>query len=245
MSGVASISLKGLHTGPRKLSARYSGDGSTVGNWSPVATQTVTALPSNVFAAGSQPAAGVSRDVGGQSDLLFGCKWDGRADAIYFDTYRSNGVWIALSNGRAGFSAVTKWAQLPGSSSPTQLQFADVNSDGRVDLLYFDTARTNQVVVGLSNGVNGFATPASWLQHGASLPSQMQYADVNADGRADALYSEQCRLGVSLDGVGFTTPTKWHQLGTSTVGQVQYADIDGDQMADLLYFDSSFASITP
>ena len=168
---------------------------------------------------------------------------DGKADAIYFDTLRSNGVWVALSNGRAGFSAPTMWASLPAPSTPDQIQFADVNGDGKADLLYFDTGRSNQVLVGLSNGVNGFSTPTSWLQHGASTPNQMKYADVNGDGKADALYFDTSRsngVWVALStGSGFTAPTMWLQHGASTPDQMQYADVNGDGKADALYFDTS------
>jgi hypothetical protein len=168
---------------------------------------------------------------------------DGRADAIYFDTYRSNGLWIALSQGRTGFSAVTQWTQLQGPSRPTQLQWADVNADGRADLLYFDAGRTDRLLVGISNGVNGFSTPVSWLQHGPSSPDQMQFADVNGDGRADALYFDTSRsnaVWVSLStGSGFTAPSKWLQHGPSTPAQIQYRDVTGDGKADALYFDTS------
>jgi hypothetical protein len=164
---------------------------------------------------------------------------DGKADALYFDTFRSNGVWVSLSAG-SGFTAPQMWLQ-HGQSSPNQIQYADVNGDGKADALYFDTFRSNGVWVSLSHG-NGFTAPQMWLQHGESSPNQIQYADVNGDGKADALYFDTLRSGgvwVSLStGTVFTTPQMWLQYGESMPNQIQYADVNGDGKADALYFDT-------
>jgi hypothetical protein len=165
---------------------------------------------------------------------------DGRFDALYFDTARSSGVWVSLSTG-AGFAASSKWLQ-HGPSTPDQIQYADVNGDGKADALYFDAWRSRGVWVSVSTG-SGFANPTRWLQHGTSLPSQIRYADVNADGRADALYFDTFRsngVWVSLSsGSAFGTPTLWLQHGASTSDQLQYADVNGDGRKDAIYFDTS------
>src|SRR5204862_6695734 len=105
-------------------------------------------------------------------------------------TFRSNAVWVSLSTGTS-FTAPTKWLQ-HGASTPDQIQYADVNGDGRADALYFDTSRSNGVWVSLSTG-SSFTAPIQWLGHGPSTPDQIQYADVNGDGRADALYFDTLR----------------------------------------------------
>ena len=132
---------------------------------------------------------------------------DGKVDALYFDTFRSNGVWVSVSNG-IGFGAATKWLQ-HGQSTPDQLQYADVNGDGKADALYFDTYRSNGVWATLSSG-SGFSLPTLWLQHGASTPDLLRFADVNGDGRADALYYDALRSGSIWVSYGaaaaFTTP---------------------------------------
>jgi hypothetical protein len=52
-----------------------------------------------------------------------------------------------------------------------------------------------------------------WLQHGASTPDQIQYVDVNGDGKADALYFDTLRsrsVWVSIStGGGFAAPFQW------------------------------------
>ena len=111
---------------------------------------------------------------------------DGKADALYFDTSRSNGVWVALSTG-SGFTAPTMWLQ-HGASTPSQIQYRDVNGDGKADALYFDTFRSNGVWVALSNGTTAFGAPTPWYQAGPSTPDQAQYADVDGDHKADLLH---------------------------------------------------------
>jgi hypothetical protein len=133
---------------------------------------------------------------------------DRKVDALYFDTFRSNGVWVSLSTG-SGFTAPQMWLQ-HGESTPNQIQYADVNGDGKADALYFDTFRSNGVWVSLSTG-SGFTAPQMWLQHGESMPNQLQYFDVSGDGKADALYLDTLRSGdvwVSFStGSSFTVPS--------------------------------------
>lgn len=162
---------------------------------------------------------------------------DGKADALYFDTFRSGGVWVSLSTG-SGFAAPGMWAH-HASSAPAQIKYLDVDGDGRADALHFDSG--GAVRVGLSTGT-GFTTSTIWLQHGASTLEQLQYVDVNGDGKVDALYFDTFRsngVWVSLStGSSFSGAQLWLQHGPSTPDQIQYADVNGDGMADALYFDT-------
>ena len=121
---------------------------------------------------------------------------DNNADAIYFDTFRTMGVWVGLSNGIDGFNKPGSgmWWQ-HGGSTPDMIQYADVDGDNNADAIYFDTFRTMGVLVGLSNGIDGFSKPGSgmWWQHGVSTPGMIQYADVNGDNNADAIYFDTIR----------------------------------------------------
>jgi hypothetical protein len=164
---------------------------------------------------------------------------DGKADALYFDTLRSKGVWVSLSNGN-GFTPAEMWLQ-HGESTPDQIKYVDVNGDGKADAVYFDTLRSKGVWVSLSTG-NGFTSPEMWLEYEESTTDQLRYADVNGDGKADALYFDAGRsncVHVSLSiGNGFTSPQPWLCHGPSTTDQIQYADTNGDGKADVLYFDA-------
>src|SRR5688572_943619 len=167
---------------------------------------------------------------------------DGNADTLNFDVSGGAGVWVSLSTGTDS-TVPEMWLQ-HGPSSPGQIQYADVDGDGKADALYFDTFRSSGILVSLSTG-STFTAPETWLQHGPSTPDQIQYADVNGDGKADALYFDTFRSGavwVSLSsGAGFATPEMWAQYAPSTPGQIKYFDIDGDGKADALHFDTDGA----
>jgi hypothetical protein len=167
---------------------------------------------------------------------------DGKADTLNFDVFGGSGVWVSLSTGTDS-TVPEMWLQ-HGPSGPDQIQYADVDGDGKADALYFDTFRSNAVWVSLSTGT-GFTAPQLWLQHGPSTPDQIQYADVNGDGKADALYFDTSRTGAVLvslsSGAGFATPEMWAQYAPSTPEQIKYFDINGDGKADALHFDSGGA----
>ena len=164
---------------------------------------------------------------------------DGRADAVYFDTNVSNCVRVSLSSGK-GFNPSQPWV-CHGPSTPDQIQYADVNGDGKYDALYFDTLRSRAVWVSVSTG-SGFKPAEMWLQHGDSAPNQIKYADVNGDGRDDALYYDVLRsrgIWVSLSsGTGFTSAQMWLQFTDVDPDQIQYVDADGDGRADVVYDDT-------
>lgn len=217
--------------GDGRADAVYFDAGRTNAVWVSLSTGSGFTAPARWLTHGSSvPASLQYADVNG----------DGRADALYFDTFRSGGVWVSLSTGN-GFTGPSPWASF-SSSTPDQIQYGDVNGDGRADALYFDAGRTNRLLVGLSTG-SAFTTPAVWLQHGASTTDHMKYADVNGDGRVDALYFDTLRSGgvwVSLSaGNSFTAPSPWAWYSSSTPDQIEYRDVDGDGRSDAVYFDQS------
>ncbi|HEY9622637.1 MAG TPA: FG-GAP-like repeat-containing protein [Crinalium sp.] len=202
---------------------------------------------------------------------------DGRADIIGFG---QNAVYVSLSNGNGTFANAiagltteftvdTTW----GSQDRYPRQVADVNGDGRADLVGF---AQDGVYVSLSRGDGTFTNATVGLSNGftpedGGWSSQNQYprqlADVNGDGRADIVGFGQNAVYVSLsNGDGtfanaiagltteFTTDTTW-------VSQDRYprqvADVNSDGRADLIGFaqdgvyvalskgDGTFANATP
>lgn len=165
---------------------------------------------------------------------------DGHVDALYFETWRSYTVWVSFG-AESGFSRPVTCLRY-GRSVPEQLQYADVNGDGKADALYFDAGRTGSVWVSLSGG-EGFAKAVQWIRYGQSSPEQIQYADVNGDGMADALYLDTVRdngvwVGLST-GKTFEAPTLWAHFKRGLPERIQYADVNGDGSADAICFDRS------
>jgi len=183
---------------------------------------------------------------------------DGRADAIGFAT---NGVWVANSTGTA-FSAPTLRSTSFGSSGAsggwtsynTYPRFAaDVNNDGRADMVGFGGAGA---VVALSNGTN-FGTISFWTLNFGTNPSAGSWtsqtttprflADVNADGRADIVGFGTAGVYVALStGTAFGAPQQWStNFGSgaaagSWTSQTTYpryvADTNNDGRADIVGF---------
>ena len=220
--------------GDGKLDALYFDSLRSRGVW-------VSPATGNGFAA---PAPWVSYDRFGASTpeqvRYADVNGDGKADALYFDAGRTNTVWVSLSTG-SSFTAPALWLQ-HGASTLAQMQYADVNGDGKADALYFDSFRSNGVWVSPSDG-SRFLGPAQWLSvQGPSTPDQLRYADVNGDGKADAVYFDTSRTNtvrVALStGSGFLAPAQWLQHGPSAPDQMQYADVNGDGKADAVYFDT-------
>ncbi|MGY0794576.1 beta strand repeat-containing protein [Azospirillum argentinense] len=187
---------------------------------------------------------------------------DGRADIIGFS---SNGVRVSLAQTNGTFAAPV--LALPGyfdfsqgwtNEDKTPRAVADVNGDGRVDIIGFSA---NGVLVSLGQADGTFATPLSALpgQFGFNYgwPSQSAGArlvdDVNGDGRADIVAFSASGVLVSLgqaDGT-FTTPVSaltgyfgsnqgWGQGTTPR----RLADINGDGRADIIGFSSHGARVS-
>ncbi len=164
---------------------------------------------------------------------------DGKADLIfqgasYNPGFYINQFWVSLSTG-TGFMSPAMWVQHGGESVPGQAQYADLNGDGRTDLIYQGT--DNKFWVSFSTGT-GFTPPAMWVQHGGSfIAGQAQYGDLNGDGKADLIYQGMDnKFWVSLStGTGFTPPAMWVQHGGTFQRQAQYADLNGDGKVDLIF----------
>jgi hypothetical protein len=137
-------------------------------------------------------------------------------------------------------------------NAPTQLRpwaesgtanTADVNGDGKIDLLMQDF--TNAFWLSLSTGP-GYARPYVVVRHGGAYnPDGAHIADVNGDGRADLLMQGfDNRFWLSLStGTGFTYPILVLQHGGPFNPEgAHIADVNGDGRADVLMqgFDNRF-----
>jgi hypothetical protein len=189
--------------------------------------------------------------------LLGDVNGDGRADIVAFGP---GGVSVSRATGNGHFAAPTDetgtFGFSAGWSSQDQYprQLADVNGDGRADIVGF---AAGGVVVSLAVGDGHFATPTSELANftvgAGGWTSQNQYprllADVNGDGMADIVGFGADGVGVSLatGGGHFASPiggiaNMFGYLGSAGgwTSQSQYprllADVNGDGMADIVGF---------
>ncbi len=132
---------------------------------------------------------------------------------------------------------------VPTEERIAALAVADVNGDGRPDLIYFGD--TKDLMVRYNLGTNGWSEPKQWhLDDGHMDPNALAVGDLNGDGLNDiALLGDN---GV----VYFLAQQKDHTLAepvkipySGTPKAIQIADINGDGKNDLVFVD--FDSPTP
>lgn len=137
-------------------------------------------------------------------------------------------------------------------SDKTVFHFADVNGDGKTDKIYWNyTADGGKPAVYLSNG-NGTFTFASKITGAASTlaGTTYNYADVNGDGKADAIvwnpteYSGHTRIFLATSGGSFSTiGIENPENGSATATTIyRFADVNGDGKADKIRWTSGFDS---
>jgi hypothetical protein len=173
---------------------------------------------------------------------------DGRADYLNVASDSSVTAWL---NGGAASSGSSSWLWYPqgriasGVGAPgSEIRFADVNGDERADYLriHSNGAVTAYLNPGLSN-LNGGAgwIPQGQIASGVGSPgSQIQFADLDNDGKADYLdvnsstsYTREWRNGGALSGGGWN----WIALGAIATGSsthIKFADLNADGRADYI-----------
>lgn len=140
-----------------------------------------------------------------------------------------------------GSGGGTDLPPVPGpGDAPGQVQYADMNGDGKADLIFQTTSNAFWVWTGSSSG---FENPVKAMQHGAAYRAgQAQYADINGDGKADLIFQgsdNSFYLSLS-NGTTFGSPKRvLKHAGGFVAGQTHYKDVNGDGWADLVFQNGS------
>ncbi|MFD8141885.1 FG-GAP-like repeat-containing protein [Streptomyces sp. NPDC059708] len=158
---------------------------------------------------------------------------DGKQDLVTSNT-NTNNATVVLGNGDGTFGAATRFA-LGAGSGPQGIAAADLNGDGHQDLVTSNnTSGTLSVLLG--DGHGGFAAPSS-VSAGVALPSKLKLADVNEDGKQDAVLvapGTPGNIAVLLgDGSGGFGAASLLSAG-SNLTSASVADMNGDGHVDLV-----------
>ena len=174
---------------------------------------------------------------------------DGRDDLIAFvrTTHLSDDsdVYVALSTG-SSFGPLRKWHDYFCTLQEI-CEVGDVNGDGKADILAF--VRTNNGVgdsdvwVALSTG-SSFGPGQKWHDYFCTLQEICAVADVNGDGKADAVAFVRTNNGVGdsdvwvafSDGTKFGPGQKWHDYFCTLQEICALGDVNGDGKADAIAF---------
>ncbi|MBV8516194.1 MAG: VCBS repeat-containing protein [Acidobacteria bacterium] len=167
---------------------------------------------------------------------------DGRADLVYGRIEATNQVtwFVRLSNG-SGFGDFTTWAEDAGDSGDI-FRLADVNNDGRADLVYGRPLDENTVrwFVRKSNG-SSFGNFTTWAEDAGDVGDLFFVADVDKDKKADLVYAravsptEVTWFVRRSDGTKFGKLETWNTDAGNDGDLLYVGDANGDGKADLVY----------
>jgi hypothetical protein len=159
---------------------------------------------------------------------------DGKPDVLIRCIYPNN-VAVLLGNGSGGFTRTG-----PGIlEDPYLIRFAvaDVNGDGKADALGVNYDE-GTLSVALANGSGGFTpTAGTRFSTGVEYPTALAVADVNGDGKPDAVVvhaygAVSFMLGDGAGGFAPRDAGPMEALGYA--GRVTAADVNADHRADVL-----------
>jgi hypothetical protein len=156
----------------------------------------------------------------------------------HLDVVTANGdqaTRLYLNNGHGSFPATGTAIDAGGIGSLLTAVLADVNGDGRPDLLLGASQGTNRLH--LNNGSGGFL-PASAIGSGAINTLSLAVGDVDGDGHPDVIAgtgsSHLSRVYLNDGSGGFAGPgIAFGSVGESTYSVV-LADMNGDGHLDVL-----------
>jgi hypothetical protein len=192
-----------------------------------------------------QPAASYSSGgIHAESVAVADVNGDGKPDLVIANECATSAncpvsvdgsVSVLLGNGNGTFQ--TAVAYDAGGIDSTSVGVADVNGDGKVDLVVTNSL-SNAVAVLLGNGNGTFQNPIAYVD---GTPRSIVVADVNQDGKRDLAVANGLGVGVLLgngDGT-FQTATDTSGGGQGALA-VAVADVNGDGLPDAMVVNNCF-----
>lgn len=186
------------------------------------------------YSASSVAIADVNRD--GKPDLLVSAYCTSSSDCT------SGVVGVMLGNGDGTFKAAVTYSS--GGSSPSSIAVADVNADGKPDLVLGNRVNPGMpgtISVLLGNGDGSFQAAESYISNADAL--KVAVADINGDGKPDVVVPDFNSGKVSAllgNGDGsFQTPLIYDSGGSQAMA-VAVGDVNGDGNPDIVV--TSFAA---
>lgn len=161
---------------------------------------------------------------------------DGKPDALVTN-YNTNTLGVLLGDGSGKFTLQANAPSTGADGGPRAVTMADVNGDGKPDALVANYLTTTLGVL-LGDGKGGFTLQATLPRLGVSNPTSLVVADVNRDGKVDALATDSNGGALSVllgDGRGgFVYQTNSPTTGGDIPYDVAVADVNGDGKPDAL-----------
>ncbi|MBN1483459.1 MAG: VCBS repeat-containing protein [Chloroflexia bacterium] len=167
---------------------------------------------------------------------------DGHADLVWNETAETNRIYAALAVVDNTFQLLPAQDRQEKRWQGFQTFVADVDGDGRSDLVWNETATTNRVYVGLAQPDGTFRfLPAQDREEEGWQGFRTLLGDVNGDGRSDLVWNEAAEanriyLGLGqADGTFIFLPGQEHPEVGWEGAQLLVADVNGDGRSDLVW----------
>ena len=198
------------------------------------------------FATGSDPASVIAADING----------DGKPDLI-ITNFNDNNVSVLLNTTAAAATTASFSAQQTFStgsgSGPISVVAADVNGDGKLDLIVAN--QTGNTVAVLLNTTAVDATAPSFATEqtfpAGMFPESVAVADINDDGKPDLLVANaldntvSVLLNTTATGAATASFATQQAFATGTFPEsVTAADIDGDGRPDVIVANNSDKTVS-
>ncbi len=174
------------------------------------------------YATGAAPRAVATADVNG----------DGNLDAVTAN-WGSSTVSVLLGNGDGTFAAKVDYNLAPEAIDPCSLSLADVNGDGKSDIMVANRY-TDSISVLMNSGDGTFAAKVNYSAGDA--PRSVTSADLNGDSKPDMMVVNEISNNLSVllnKSDGTFAEQKIYALGTAPRAVVAL-DVNGDGMSDVL-----------
>jgi VCBS repeat protein/IPT/TIG domain-containing protein/FG-GAP repeat protein len=166
---------------------------------------------------------------------------DGKLDLALVNDLQDD-VAILLGAGDGNFTHATPFEYVSGAGlKPTAVAAADVNRDGKIDLVVANSLTGNDagsvVSIFSGNGNGTFASPVHYALGGA--PASVGIADFNGDGISDLAVSKPTSYQIAIligRGDGTFNPEMDYPGATwsTSPSAIAIADVNGDGTADVI-----------
>jgi hypothetical protein len=144
----------------------------------------------------------------------------------------SNDISVLLGNGNGTFAKAVNYSAGTGGPDPVSIIAADVNGDGKPDLIVADLG-TKSISVFINTGTGTFNAAVKYTV--GNSPSAVAVADLNGDGSPDIAVTNSADNTVTVlfnNGSGTFTTNATYSTGT-TPSDIVIADFNGDSHNDL------------
>ena len=180
---------------------------------------------------------------------------DGKVDLVAVDSGNPANVWIVSGNGDGTFSTTPTSISLGGSAG-YQVELADLNGDGLLDVTGNDNS-TGQQMVYLATSLTAFATVAEYsTSDGVQDAYSTTVADLNGDGKPEILNANSTDNTITIylnNGDGTYQAGVYYNAATNpTTSSFAYVDpvavavgdVNGDGFPDVMVTNNDSGDVT-